>query len=515
MEPARVIRETVAAVRRPGITRAFAASFLAILAVTALASTLSVGAVFYLLGQQGQDIPNTSAQVAAIERYAESNAGALLAGDAAARAELESRAADAPGVDYALLDARGWPLAASSPDLDQPYAVESLTRLQDVSQMRGGGLEESVALIRGGKVGGYLLVQYPTHNAAISTSRRLVLGGLLALAALLPVFFLAVSTLAFAALMRRRLGRPIGELQNAVEKVRERDLNFEIRYDEPDELGGLCRSFTELRDELRGSLEREWRQRQELEETVASLSHDLRNPATVIQGHIQSLQRTAEDRRAERLQRYLPVLGAASRRMSLLLDAILVAVNLRDDASLEGQREVRLSEELARKTQTYELLAGERGVTFSQKTAFPAEGDGETVNLDLEVFERVLDNLFENALRFTPAEGEITVEVFHDGREIEVAVRDSGPGVAPEDLERIFEKGYRGDRNEARGGISSGLGLYISRRLLVQRGGWISLSNRGKGGCEARFTLPAMSSRSSAVRGADSSAYDSTGRVEQ
>src|SRR5690242_11105772 len=104
-----------------------------------------------------------------------------------------------------------------------------------------------------------------------------------------PFVVLIVAILCFAWLMGRKVSQPVNELMQAVEKIRQRDLNFTINYSERNELGELCYAFNELRCELQESLEREWRKQEEMRTMVAALSHDLRTPVTIIQGHVEGL----------------------------------------------------------------------------------------------------------------------------------------------------------------------------------------------------------------------------------
>src|SRR5882724_9292689 len=112
------------------------------------------------------------------------------------------------------------------------------------------------------------------------------------IAIVLPFLVLVVAILFFAWLMGRKIRQPVDELMQAVEKIRQQDLDFTMTYQGSNELGELCSAFNELRSELQGSLEREWRKQEEMRTMIAALSHDLRTPVTVIQGHIEGLART-------------------------------------------------------------------------------------------------------------------------------------------------------------------------------------------------------------------------------
>jgi signal transduction histidine kinase len=105
-----------------------------------------------------------------------------------------------------------------------------------------------------------------------------------------------------------------------------------------------------------------------------------------------------------------------------------------------------------------------------------------------EKVERVLVNLLTNAVRHTPTDGSIAVLVEHADEEVRVSVEDSGEGIAPDDVRRIFDRFWRGDPARSAGG--SGLGLAIARGLVEAQGGRIWAENRPGGGARVSFTLP-------------------------
>jgi two-component system, OmpR family, lantibiotic biosynthesis sensor histidine kinase NisK/SpaK len=151
---------------------------------------------------------------------------------------------------------------------------------------------------------------------------------------------------------------------------------------------------------------------------------------------------------------------------------------------------VALEEELERKAGVYTLQAAASGITFEYNYQNPAT-DSSPVTLDLDRVEQVLDNLFENALRHTPASGQISLSCARDQCHLVFILRDSGKGIAPDDLPHIWEKFYRG-RTSPDGTLpkTSGLGLYICKLLVERHGGTISLQNHPAGGCEATLCLP-------------------------
>jgi two-component system, OmpR family, lantibiotic biosynthesis sensor histidine kinase NisK/SpaK len=328
------------------------------------------------------------------------------------------------------------------------------------------------------------------HNTLFALENRLLL-----LAMALPILVLIAATLFFAWRMGRKVSQPVGELMVAVEKVRQQDLNFSIRYHERNELGDLCSAFNELRSELQRSLEREWSKQEEMRTMIAALSHDLRTPVTIIQGHIESLVRTeAGEKRNQRLERYLPVLESSGQRMTRLLNEMLLVASLEEASFVIQPQPVQLAEALERKAAIYRLQAATHDIAFSychEDGRALASNDTGPVMLDLHRLEQVLDNLFENALRYTPAHGQISLTCTQRPDLLHFLVRDTGCGIAPADLPHVFEKFYHGQpRPGEKARKAAGLGLSTCKLLVERHGGTIALRNHPAGGCEVAFSLP-------------------------
>jgi signal transduction histidine kinase len=337
---------------------------------------------------------------------------------------------------------------------------------------------------------GYMIVRHtmPIPSDTSSLNDRMVW-----LALSVPCVVLIVAIFFFAWLMGRKVSQPVSELMQAVEKIRQQDLDFTINYNERNELGDLCYAFNELRRELQESLEREWRKQEEMRMMVAALSHDLRTPVTIIQGHIEGLVRAeAGEKRNQRLERYLPVLEASSQRMMRLLNDMLLVSALEQTSFLIRPQPVLLEDELVRKAHVYTLQAAASGITFRYRLQNPA-ADSSPVMLDLHRVEQVLDNLFENAMRYTPANGQICLTCTRDPRYLVFVLCDSGSGIAPADLPHVWEKFYRGQTSpDGKPSKTTGLGLYTCKLLVERHGGIITLRNQPAGGCEVTVSFPVV-----------------------
>jgi signal transduction histidine kinase len=291
--------------------------------------------------------------------------------------------------------------------------------------------------------------------------------------------------------MGRKVSQPVNELMSAVERIRQHDLDFSITYSASNELGDLCSAVNELRQELQDSLEREWRKQEEMRTMVAALAHDLRTPIAIIQGHIEGLARAeAGDKRNQRLERYLPALEASGRSVAHLLNDMLLLSELEQTSFVIQPYRVALDEELARRVDLYTLRAAESGITFRYGLQNPS-AHHPFVMLDFHRLEQVLDNLFDTAVRHTPAGGQISLMCTQTPTAVEFILRDSGAGIAQEDLPHIWERFYRSTSHpNARSMTNTGLGLSICKLLVERQRGTIALRNHPEGGCEATIVLP-------------------------
>ena len=252
-----------------------------------------------------------------------------------------------------------------------------------------------------------------------------------------------------------------------------------------DELGELSQSF----NVMARALEEAERRRMEV---ISDVSHELRTPLSTIRGYMEGLAEGV----VEPTEETWTLLYAEFERLGRLVD------DLRRLSRAEaGQLDLTMAPvspaEVVRLTVGGMLpLFDEKGVEL--KSAVP--GDLPSVLADVDRVVQVLSNLLSNALRHTPDGGRVVVEAeASDDDEVTFEVTDTGTGIAPDHLERVFERFYRVDksrsRGEARGG--SGVGLAISRALVEAMGGRIRVESPGLGeGATFAFTLPVSRPRS-------------------
>jgi signal transduction histidine kinase len=255
------------------------------------------------------------------------------------------------------------------------------------------------------------------------------------------------------------------------------DLTRRIGYTgPPDELGRLAMTFDAMLDRLAAAFARERR-------FTADAAHELRTPLTALKGRIEvalSRPRSAEEHTA-----LLRALANDVDRLARLSGDLLLLARL-DDGELRPEFEpVWLDDLLASVVERVGDLAEARGLVLHYERA-PAV----SVAGDLSQLSRLFLNLLDNALKFTPTKGVVTVRLTTDETGALVTVADTGPGIAPDHLPLLGRRFYRGAADRARGVGGSGLGLAIAGEIARAHGGTLALDSVLGQGTTAAVRLP-------------------------
>ena len=216
---------------------------------------------------------------------------------------------------------------------------------------------------------------------------------------------------------------------------------------------------------------------------VANVSHELRTPLTAIKGYAEALLDDPEDDEAER--RFLEIIHRHATRMERLVKELLRLARLE-----AGQETVELSpcdvDGLVRGiVADFEAMAQEKHQTLEAHVA----PEAAVLVTDAAKLHDVLRNLVENAVNYTPEGGAITVRAGLAGGRFQLRVADTGHGIAPDDLARVFERFYRVDKSRTRPG-GTGLGLSIVKHLIHVLDGDVIVENQAGGGALFTVTLP-------------------------
>jgi two-component system OmpR family sensor kinase len=300
------------------------------------------------------------------------------------------------------------------------------------------------------------------QEMAADLTRRAVLP----LAALLPLLALGIWIIVGRAL------RPLSSISAAVQARTASALQPLPQRDLPEELVPLVGSLNDLLGRLNHALEA---QRQ----FVSDAAHELRSPLTAVQLQLQLVKRAdSEEERATALER----LERGVQRSTRLVQQLLTLARQDPQALEEAAAPVEL-DRLAREViADFEPLAQRAGVTLAldSRAPPPVRSDGDSLRV-------LLGNLVDNAIRYTPQGGAVTVHALAEGADVVLAVEDTGPGIPADQRARVFDRFYRVP-GRAAGGEGSGLGLAIVKRVVDRHQGQVSLDS-GTGGLGLRVTV--------------------------
>lgn len=225
-------------------------------------------------------------------------------------------------------------------------------------------------------------------------------------------------------------------------------------------------------------------------EGVLNASHDLRTPLAALQGYLQTLQLKSRTLTPQQRDHYLAIAQRHATRMSALIEQMFALAKLDAPETAPRVEDFSLAELAGDIAQKYRLPAAEHRLTLRAQI----DPNVPSIRADIGMVERLAANLVDNALKFTPAGGTVTLEVgFAPDRPlrdaVELAVADTGPGIAAEELPRIFERFYRIDRADHGGVLArgSGLGLAIVKRIAELHHGHVRVDSRVGGG--TRFAV--------------------------
>ncbi len=340
----------------------------------------------------------------------------------------------------------------------------------------------------GNAVAGYLYVvlggeKYDSVAGMVSESLivRLALfaGGLGLLVAL------AAGALSFAWLTRR-----LRRLTQAVDRFRDEGFETPMKLagwrrggDEIDRLGVTVEEMSQrIADQIEQLRQADAARR----DMVANISHDLRTPLASLQGYLETLLMKEDSFTPEEKHKYIDLAARQGDRLSRLVTELFELTMLDSTGTRLNFEPFSLAELVQDVTQKFQPQAERRNMTL--ELDMPA--GAPFVRADIGLIERVLENLIENAIKYTPEGGKVSLTLVPGADGIEARVTDTGPGIPEADRDRIFERFYRVEKSRADAPEGAGLGLAITRRILQLHDSPIHVESTPGHGAAFSFSLP-------------------------
>ena len=382
----------------------------------------------------------------------------------------------APDVFLQVVDARGTPVADSGNLSGRVLPLDDRMRAGEVVESRVGGrpLFLTAAPLSDGT---YIIV---------ARSPVTIYGALRQLRGLLYTISGVALVLAgvLSWIVARAALRPVERVAEAAEAVkRGRDLRQRVTYaGPPDELGRLAATFNAMLAELDAAYRRLDESNQRLRQFLADCAHELRTPLTLITSNLDLLARVGESDPAFAAQALADIRKEADRMARMITQLLILG---RADAGAQiARKPVRLTDTIVDVFRQGQAMA--EGIRF-------VYGVGDTITGVMvdghpDYLQQLLLILVDNACKYTQPPGEVRIEAAMEDGRVRLSVSDTGTGIDPGDLPRIFDRFYRG--KNATGTTGTGLGLAIARWVAEQHGGTIEVESAPGRGSRFSVLLP-------------------------
>lgn len=255
-----------------------------------------------------------------------------------------------------------------------------------------------------------------------------------------------------------------------------------------DEVSSLARTFNRMADDLSARAEALAASDRARRQLLADVSHELMTPLAAIRGYTETLAMRELSLDEATRRRYLEIVGEETQKLEAMIGDLLDLARLAGGGGTLAFEDARVADLFARISDRHGPSIRERNITVSAVVEPPEL----VVHGDPQRLEQALQNLAANALRHTPTGGRLDLRAVGSETETRIAVRDTGPGIPPEHLPRVFDRFYKVDASRAATDTpsGSGLGLSIVKAIVERHGGSITASNAPDGGAVFEIALP-------------------------
>jgi len=259
--------------------------------------------------------------------------------------------------------------------------------------------------------------------------------------------------------------------------------------------GGIAAVVAVFRD-----VSKERSEERQRAEFISTASHEMRTPVAAIEGYLALATNDNVAKIDSKAREYLEKAHMATEHLGKLFQDLLTAAKSEDGRLSYNPRVIDFGAFLDQLVEDIRFAAEKKGLILEYESGNTPAGDAGNAkvrpvyysNIDTERMQEVITNLFDNAIKYT-AEGKITIGLGGDTDNVVVTVSDTGPGIAQEDIPHLFQKFYRVDNSTTRQIGGTGLGLYISRRVVEMSGGKIWVDSEVGKGSNFHISLPRLS----------------------
>lgn len=278
----------------------------------------------------------------------------------------------------------------------------------------------------------------------------------------------------------------IKRILKVIREFKNGNLSARIKKKRNDELGEFADSFNEMADTIVQNMEDIKTMDNLRRDLVANVSHDLRTPLATIQGYLETILIKADSLSEEEKKNYLQTILKSTERLKKLVDELFELSKLEAREKRPKPESFSIAELVQDVHQKNLIIAESKKIDL--KTNFPF--DLPIAYADIGMMERVIQNLLENALKFTPEGGRVEIKLKEERDNIIVSIQDSGEGINPSELPHIFDRYNRGRRTGLKSNEGLGLGLAIVKKILEVHNIEIKVESEEGKGTTFSFKVP-------------------------
>lgn len=299
---------------------------------------------------------------------------------------------------------------------------------------------------------------------------------------LIAAAFIGLGALLIITKNLRTIVRTVKEFQNGNRSAR-------IQLSSTGELNELATSFNDMADTIVRNLDELKTMDNLRRELVANVSHDLRTPLATIHGYIETLLIKADSLERQERDKYLKTVLSSTDRLSTLVEELFELSKLEARQIKPNLEPFSITELVQDIGQKYLIIAEKKEIRF--QCILPR--DLPLVVSDVALIDRVIQNLSDNAIKFTPRGGTVTIKAQRSSDGVNVIVSDTGNGISEDDIPHIFDRYNKGSQKNIFQNDGAGLGLAIVKKILEVLQLSISVFSSKAGGTSFSFILPALS----------------------
>lgn len=402
-----------------------------------------------------------------------------------------------PAAEIYLLDKRGKILGYSAPDsavkrstialepVEKFIATNGTVFIEGDNPRRTDSKKEFSAarIVHNGVHEGYIYIilggdKYESVTSGLMDSYKLRI-------ALASVAFTVLAALLIGLVAFLFITRDLNKIISHVKEFQKGDWHKRIHLNSGGDLGLLASTFNSMADTIAENIENIKAMEQSRLELIANVSHDLRTPLAVIQGYAETMLIKRDELTENEKEHYTQVVVKSATKLKKLVDELFELSKLEAKVIVPHFEPFSIAELLLDNVLKYRILAEEKGITIH--TNIPK--DTRLVYADVGLIDRVLQNLIDNALKFTPPNGTVIAGLKQMDGHIEVSIADSGIGIPPEKIPHIFERYMHSDyKGNDKAGV--GLGLAIIKKILELHNTSVNVKSKVEEGSIFYFVLP-------------------------